>query len=131
MPGVWTLALSPHEAASKAMWTLPDSEVFLALHSNPGPEHVFVDPASKQLSGIIDFGDAYFGHPVHDLRRFRAPADRAAVFAGYTDGAPVSENFTQFWRAACLLVDLLAVAQNPECRAEALAELETLTGELG
>src|SRR5205807_1478395 len=39
----------------------PDQLV--ALHSNPGPEHVFLDPPTLMLNGIIDFGDAFVSHP--------------------------------------------------------------------
>jgi hygromycin-B 7''-O-kinase len=124
----WPLARSPRAIASDTMWALPDADTLVALHSNPGPEHVFVDPHSKALSGIIDFGDAYFGHPAHDLRRFRNPPDRAAVYAGYIEGAPVSDSFVQTWRVACVLADLLAVANNPQYGDAALAELRALAG---
>jgi Ser/Thr protein kinase RdoA (MazF antagonist) len=30
----------------------------VVLHSNPSPAHVFVDPDTGQLTGLIDFGDA-------------------------------------------------------------------------
>jgi hygromycin-B 7''-O-kinase len=127
---IWPLRQNARDIARRAMWALPDAEMCLALHSNPGPEHVFVDKHSLNLTGIIDFGDAYFGHPVHDLRRFRCPDDRAAIFAGYTADAPVSASFAETWRVACILADLLAVANNPECHAAALAELETLSKDL-
>jgi hygromycin-B 7''-O-kinase len=122
----WPLAHSPLQLARLAMRALPDVDQWVALHSNPGPEHVFVDHQAGQLTGIIDFGDAYFSHPVHDLRRFRHPADRAAVYAGYTAERAVSENFNQTWRVACVLASMLAVAHEPHCRAVALQELSAL-----
>ncbi len=125
-PDAWTLAQSPQQVMNMAMRSLPDVDVWVALHSNPGPEHVFVDPHTKSLSGIIDFGDAYFSHPVHDLRRFRCPHDRATIFAGYLADAPASDNFVQTWRVACVLADMLTIVHNPECRAEALDELSAL-----
>jgi Ser/Thr protein kinase RdoA (MazF antagonist) len=127
---VWTLRVSPANIANIAMRALPDVDSCLALHSNPGPEHVFVDAHSLSLSGIIDFGDAYFSHPVHDLRRFRCPADRASIYAGYTADMSVSDNFVQTWRVACTLSSLLAVVHNPACRAAALDELTVLARQM-
>jgi aminoglycoside phosphotransferase (APT) family kinase protein len=108
------------------MTALPEVDQWVALHSNPGPEHVFVDPRSGQLTGIIDFGDAYFGHPVHDLRRWHCPQDRAAVYAGYTALAPASSNFDRTWLVANVLTDMLAIALEPRCRAAANEELSGL-----
>ena len=122
----WAFGPTPAQVSRHAMRALPDVDVFAALHSNPGPEHVFIDPTTQQLNGIINFGDAYFGHPVNDLRRFRCPNDRSAVFAGYIDAAPVSDNFAQTWRVACIFASMAAVAHNPECRMAALDELERL-----
>ena len=69
---VWSYPLSPAAVGRRLIMTLPDVKELVALHSNPGPEHTFVDPATGRLTGIIDFGDAYFSHPVNDLRRYRA-----------------------------------------------------------
>lgn len=126
----WPFAPSPLQLAQWAMRSLPDVDECVALHSNPGPEHVFVDhqtgQMTAQLTGIIDFGDAYFSHPVHDLRRFRSPADRAAIYAGYTADRAVDENFEQTWRVARVLASMLAVAHDAPYRAAALDELSTL-----
>lgn len=122
----WSLACSPEQVARGAMAALPEVDQWVALHSNPGPEHVFVDPRGGQLTGIIDFGDAYFGHPVHDLRRWRCPRDRAAVYAGYTALAPASNNFDRTWIVANVLADMLAIALEPKCRAAATEELSSL-----
>jgi hypothetical protein len=40
----------------------------VALHSNPGPVHTFVQPDTLAFVGLIDFGDAYIGHPALDWR---------------------------------------------------------------
>ncbi len=72
----WPFALDPLQLARLAMRALPDADAWVALHSNPGPEHVFVDPQTRQLTGLIDFGDAYFSHPALDLRRWPRPIDR-------------------------------------------------------
>ncbi len=129
-PEVWTFDMSPERVARLAMQALPEVDAWVALHSNPGPEHVFIDPASKSLAGIIDFGDAYFSHPVHDLRRFRCPTDRAAIHSGYIAEAPRTDNFEQTWRVACVLADMLAIALNPDCRAAAHAKLSALMPQL-
>ncbi len=122
----WPLPVSPNEVLQRAMRMLPNEHCVAALHSNPGPEHVFVDPQSLKLTGIIDFGDAYFGHPVHDLRRFRAPRDRANVFAGYQSSGSVDAAFQQTWLVASMLADMLAVVHAPEHRAAALLSLQQL-----
>lgn len=123
----WPLRMTAVETAQAAMRALPDVNLYVALHSNPGPEHVFVHPSDGRLSGIIDFGDAYFSHPALDLRRYPCPDDRAAIFTGYTAEAPVSDEFEQVWSITCALADMLAIARNPECRDAARAELKTLT----
>jgi hygromycin-B 7''-O-kinase len=122
----WTYPLSPEEAGRLAMEALPEVDEWVALHSNPGPEHVFVDPTSKQLTGLIDFGDAYFSHPSLDLRRWHAPADRQAILAGYLRPGPVSENFMGAWRLAMILADITAIALAPEHAKAASEELHQL-----
>ena len=126
----WPFAVDPLQLARLAMRALPDADAWVALHSNPGLEHVFVDPQTGQLTGIIDFGDAYFSHPALDLRRWPRPIDRAAVHAGYCSEAEMSESFNQTCRVACVLTDMLAIAQDLECRAAGLVELEELVEQL-
>ncbi len=96
--GAWTLSPSPEEVAQRALAVLPRSDLRVALHSNPAPEHTFVDPATGAYTGTIDFGDAYISHPALDLRRWRDPADRAALFAGYVADAPVDDEFVAVWQ---------------------------------
>lgn len=126
----WPAALEPRRLARLAMRALPEADAFVALHSNPSAEHAFVDVHTGQLTGLIDFGDAYFSHPVHDLRRFRCPADRAAVYEGYVADAAVSRNFEETWRVACVLAAMLAVIHDPECRVAALDELSALVQQM-
>jgi len=122
----WTFHLSPDEVGRRLMRTLPDAKIIVALHSNPGPEHVFVDPDSGKLTGMIDFGDAYFSHPVNDLRRFRAPADRQAGLDGYLESGVVSDEFMATWRVACGIADMVAIIYSPELRFAALEELDQI-----
>jgi aminoglycoside phosphotransferase (APT) family kinase protein len=128
-PKSWSYPIDPIKVSRLAMHELPDVDMWTVLHSNPGPEHVFVHPENGLLSGIIDFGDAYFSHPAHDLRRFRSPQDRNAVFAGYCSGAPVSENFIQTWRVAQILTDMIAIVRNPEFCEAAKEELDQILNE--
>ncbi len=37
------------------------------LHADFSPGHIFCDPQSKQLTGVIDFGDTGLGDPDYDL----------------------------------------------------------------
>jgi hygromycin-B 7''-O-kinase len=129
-PKTWNYPINPIKLSRIAMNLLPEVDIWTALHSNPGPEHVFVHPENGLLSGIIDFGDAYFSHPVHDLRRFRAPQDRNAVFAGYINDSPVSKNFVQTWRVAQILTDMIAIIRNPECSVAAKEELDQILLEI-
>jgi aminoglycoside phosphotransferase (APT) family kinase protein len=126
----WTFRLPPEEVGRRLMRTLPDRTTIVALHSNPGPEHTFVDPATGTLTGIIDFGDAYFSHPVNDVRRFRAPADRRAVLEGYLEAGPVPDDFMATWRVGCGIADMVAILYSPELQAAALEELDQLLSEI-
>lgn len=127
----WNYSVAPEIIGRRLMKTLPNEKLIVGLHSNPGPEHTFVDPATGQLSGIIDFGDSYFSHPVNDLRRYRAPEDRAAVLAGYLECGPISEAFMDTWRVACAITDITAIAYSPELQATAAAELDQILSEVG
>ena len=126
----WNFRLPPDEVGRRLMRTLPDLRTIVALHSNPGPEHTFVDPVSGRLTGIIDFGDAYFSHPVYDLRRHRAPADRRAVLEGYLLAGPLDDDFMAAWRVACGVTDLALIASASELSAAAAAELNQLLQEI-
>ena len=126
----WNFHLSPEEVGRRLMRTLPDVKTIVALHSNPGPEHTFVDPDSGRLIGLIDFGDAYFSHPVNDLRRYRAPADRQATLEGYLEAGPVSEDFMSVWRVASGIANVAAIVYSPEFQSSAMEELDMLLKEI-
>jgi hygromycin-B 7''-O-kinase len=127
----WNFPLLPEMIGRCIMATLPDVKDVVALHSNPGPEHTFVDPATGKLTGIIDFGDAYISHPVNDLRRYRAPEDRWTVLAGYLDGGPVNDDFMAVWRMGCAIADILTIAFSQEHQPAASAELKQILEEIG
>lgn len=71
---------------------------FAAVHSNPGPEHVFVN-ADGSFSGLIDFGDSYVGHPVHDLRRWGL-RQRKILLAAYLGDVKPPKGLRLAWETA-------------------------------
>jgi len=125
----WGLATAPEEVARRALAALPASNVRVALHSNPAPEHTFVEPATSIYTGTIDFGDAYISHPALDLRRWRDPADREVLLAGYIAEGPVDEEFVAVWRVTQALMDMTVIATAPEYRTAAQAHLARLLGQ--
>ena len=127
----WPLEVPFEMVMARALSALPASAEFVALHSNPGPPHAFVDPATGRFTGLIDFGDAYISHPALDLWRWRWADERAAVLAGYTASGPVSADFMQTWRAVEVMAGALLVAYYPEREAEAMADLQNALARLG
>ena len=123
---VWQLPQSPRRVADAALAALPDTTAFVALHSNPGPEHTFADPATHAYIGTIDFGDAYISHPALDLRRWKDPADREALLAGYLAAGPVDEIFMRVWRVTQVWADMAAIASASEHRDAAHAHLQRM-----
>ncbi len=99
---------------------LPSVPMAVALHTNPGPTHTFVDPMTGVFTGLIDFGDAYIGHPAYDLARWPAPKDREAVLKGYLEAGDPGGAFWEFWDVASIMADLLAIVRYPDSRAEAV-----------
>jgi aminoglycoside phosphotransferase (APT) family kinase protein len=71
---------------------------WVPVHSNPGPEHTFVTPDGS-FSGLIDFGDAYVGHPINDLRRWGL-RQRKVLFAAYSREMGPSDGIRLAWEAA-------------------------------
>jgi len=75
-----------------ALSKLPPVVQFAAVHSNPGATHTFVDETDGRFTGLIDFGDAYIGHPVLDLLRWNAE-ERKPLLEGYTAENPLDGAF--------------------------------------
>jgi hygromycin-B 7''-O-kinase len=126
----WTLNLSPAEAAARARSGLDViQEPPVPLHSNPGPEHVFVDPDTLRFTGVIDFGDAYLSHPALDFRRWAQPSDRSALMQGYASDQAVTDSFDENWRAISIMMLMLDFATRPSRRAESLDGLRVLLGQ--
>jgi hypothetical protein len=111
--------------ASRVLAALPASVDLVALHSNPGLVHTFIQPDTCEFVGLIDFGDAYIGHPAFDWR-WPTHADHLAMLQGYGDDAPVTEEFMAAWRPGLVLSDLSALATRPDRRPQALERLRDL-----
>lgn len=126
----WTLPHTPEQVAAKAVAALPESNERVALHSNPGPTHTFVDASTTLFTGLIDFGDAYFSHPAWDLWRWNLPHDRQAVFKGYTSEKAVNASFIRTWSVVMVVSDMMAIAYQTKSKAESEEDLKGLVKQL-
>jgi aminoglycoside phosphotransferase len=124
-PHLWPFGVSPADVASRVLAALPASVDLVALHSNPGPVPTFVQPDTLEFVGLIDFGDAYIGHPAFDWR-WPTHEDHLAILQGYADEAPVTDAFMAAWRSGLVLSDLSALATRPDRRPQALERLRDL-----
>lgn len=119
----WPFPFTPEDLITHASAQVPAASPAVALHTNPGPTHTFVDPDTGAFVGLIDFGDAYIGHPAHDLIRWPAPQDRAVVLQGYRDAGELDPGFGAFWPVAAVLADLLVMYRSEAHRAAAREDL--------
>ncbi len=110
----WPFALGTDDLAAKLVERIPRDPPGVALHTNPGPMHTFVDPATGEYCGLIDFGDAYVGHPAVDLVRWPDPADRRFVLAGYLDDGDPGPNFWSYYPIAAIMADLSVMVRRPD-----------------
>jgi len=124
-PNAWTAPVPADEVARRALAALPDTlpRPPVVLHSNPSPTHVFVDPDTGQLIGVIDFGDAYASHPALDLHRWPSPADRVMIRDGYLDGGPVGGDFDRMWTIAMIVTDMAVIAAGSPYAPQATVDL--------
>lgn len=123
----WTGELDLHNAASQFLAGLPDTQL-VTLHSNPGPEHCFVDPASGRFAGLIDFGDAYRSHPALDVRSWMSLDDSRHMLAGYRALGSLPDGFEHAWRAGVAVTHLRLAARGrsePEQTAQTIRALLT------
>ena len=51
--------------------TLFDLKEYSLLHTDFNQRNLFVDPATHEISGIVDWEDAMFGDPLYDFARVR------------------------------------------------------------
>lgn len=95
----------------KILSSVPPDVDTVVLHSNPGAEHCFVDPATGTFSGLIDFGDSYRSHPALDVRSWRSVEVSKEILAGYTSSGPLSSGFVDVWRAGIIVTELRLLAR--------------------
>ena len=114
--------------AAHCLERTPSSTPPVALHSNPGPEHSFVDPSTGTFVGLIDFGDAYRSHPALDLRPWTEAADAEAVLAGYRSAGPLPDDFEDVWRAGLVIVELARASRGGRSPDELSVSLDRLVG---
>lgn len=126
----WSLKFTPEQVVEKALSKLPHSRERVALHSNPGPTHTFVDSSTGRFSGLIDFGDAYISHPAWDLWRWNLPEDRQAVLNGYTSSYPVDDLFLDTWTVVMVLSDMMAIAYQMHSNVESEEDLNILVKQM-
>ena len=79
---------------------------------------------------MIDFSDAYISHPALDVWRWRWAEERAAVLAGYTADAPVSDEFMRTWKAVTVTASALLLAFCPDRADEATGDLRECFSDL-
>jgi len=127
----WPFQESPEQVAAVATDLLAADPPLRALHSNPGPPHAFVDPATDKLTGLIDFGDAFISHPAFDLRTWPRYQERLDLLAGYRSELEVDDAFLAAWRALMIVAEMtsLALSPRPERRAESEQALRSLLAE--
>jgi Ser/Thr protein kinase RdoA (MazF antagonist) len=122
---LWPFAVAPDDLAAQLLAGLPSTIELVALHSNPGPEHTLIDPETLVFVGLIDFGDAYIGHPALDWR-WPTHADRVALLHGYGAEAPLTDAFLAAWHAILGLNDMVMLAARPASRPQTLERLRDL-----
>ena len=127
----WPFPWSPGDLAERAQARVPKEPAAVSLHTNPGPTHTFVEPETGGFVGLIDFGDAYIGHPAHDLLRWPDPVDREAVLRGYREAGDPGTGFWAYWPVAVMVVDLILMLRRPEARDAARERVISTVGEWG
>lgn len=127
----WPLPVTPARLAGLALDALPHQLTHqpAALHSNPGPTHVFTD-STGTFTGLIDFGDAYASHPALDLRSWPDPEDRITLRASYLGGRGASAEWDAVWTVAMVYADLAALAGPARLAERAAADLSLRLGQL-
>ncbi|MHB1527334.1 MAG: phosphotransferase family protein [Candidatus Dormibacteria bacterium] len=122
----WAEEIDLTAVAERCLAELPAETSTVTLHSNPGPEHCFVDPDRSTFTGLIDFGDAYRSHPALDVRSWFSLDDSRHMLAGYRSLGPLPEDFDAVWRAGLLLTELRLAARGyrePGAVARTISEL--------
>lgn len=119
-------AVDVREVAARCLARTPESASPVALHSNPGPEHTYVDGTSGIFVGLIDFGDAYRSHPALDLRPWTGDGEGEALLAGYAAAGPLAAGFEEVWRTGRVVTELARAARGQPSATELSTALERL-----
>lgn len=122
----WPSDLAPTAIGAQLVAALPDKLPLVVLHSNPEPEHVFVDPQTGRFTGVIDFGDAYRSHPALDLRSWIDRDDAEALLAGYSAGGPLPPGFEPVRRAGLIITEIDRVVRGRTDQAMATERVRNL-----
>ncbi len=122
----WPWAWSVTELIEKAIRRVPPEPLGVAVHSNPGPTHTFLDPDTGLFTGLIDFGDAYIGNPADDLARWPDPSDRQQVLKGYVEEGDPGPAFWSYWPISEVSADLLYIARSSQWRDTCLHHLQQI-----
>ncbi len=88
--------------------------------------HTFVDREMGLLTGLIDFGDAYIGHPADDLVRWPSPEDRRQVLDGYLEAGDSGPAFWGYWPAAEVWSGLLYVIRSSQHREDCIQHVHQI-----
>jgi hygromycin-B 7''-O-kinase len=124
-PG-WTADLDLRAVAAQLLASLPPGTPPVTLHSNPGPEHCFVDPAGGRFTGLIDFGDAYRSHPALDVRSWASLEDSRHMLSGYQALGPLPAGFEHVWRAGLIVTQLRLAARGRREQDQAARTIQEL-----
>lgn len=122
----WPRNLDLRAVAESCIQSLPGETRPVTLHSNPGPEHCFVDPESNTFSGLIDFGDAYRSHPALDVRSWASLEDSRHMLVGYRALGPLPGGFEDVWRVGIVLTELRLAARGQRTPQEVKQTVEGL-----
>ncbi len=73
-----------------------NTDEYVVLHANPYIPHVFVNEGTHKYTGIIDFGDAYIGHPILDMWYWNEKS-RKMLLRGYVSEKPFNDSFKKIF----------------------------------
>lgn len=123
----WDRALDIRALADERLERTPFDVAPTSLHSNPGPEHTFIQPENGAFIGLIDFGDAYRSHPALDLRAWPNEVDVRSLLAGYGAVAPIPASFDAVRRTGLIINELVRAARGMRNRHEVTTSIAQLS----
>ncbi|MHB1988184.1 MAG: phosphotransferase family protein [Acidimicrobiales bacterium] len=123
---LWQVSFDVRKLAVDRLALTPEDVAPVALHSNPGPEHTFVDPSSEAFTGLIDFGDAYRSHPALDLRPWPNSDDADKLLEGYRSMGALPAGFEEVRRTGLVIVELARAVRGLVSPDQAVDAIERL-----